>query len=145
MASTLQKAELTTSAVADGDEDFSIFVHCIRHYFFFGSIFGGTIILLGLAGNSLTLVLMRKERYKSSTINCLFMLAIADSLVLFSQAFLTIPFGIGRFFWGWWGGHSYNIILASFNFDFMLIFNQVSAFLTMLVSYQRQRVPANSR
>jgi hypothetical protein len=137
MASTPQSAELTTDTFAAFEEDLSIFDHCANFYFIFGSILGGTLILLGLLGNGLTLILMHHERKKSSTINCLFMLAIADSLVLVCQGFYMIPVGVRKFFWGWWSGHDYNQTTTRFLYNFMFIFNQVSAFLTMLVSFHR--------
>eukprot|EP00914_Ancora_sagittata_P012747 GHVO01024566.1.p1 GENE.GHVO01024566.1~~GHVO01024566.1.p1 ORF type:complete len:333 (+),score=5.79 GHVO01024566.1:95-1000(+) len=80
---------------------------------------------------------MGKERKKSATINCLFMLAIADTLVLLMYGFILIPIGLRKYLIGWWSGHNYNHITLTYFTEVSRIFNQVSAFITMLVTFQR--------
>ncbi|ELT90634.1 hypothetical protein CAPTEDRAFT_192022 [Capitella teleta] len=117
--------------------DLSKFDSCILYYFIFGSCFGGFLIIIGLAGNGMTIAIMGRERKKSATINCLFMLAIADSLVLITYGFMLIPAGIRKYFFGWWNGHNYNYITMTYGTEITRTFNQVSAFITMLVTFQR--------
>ncbi|ELT90632.1 hypothetical protein CAPTEDRAFT_192020 [Capitella teleta] len=117
--------------------DLSQFDSCILYYFIAGSCFGGFLILIGLVGNGITIVIMGKERKKSATINCLFMLAIADTLVLLTYGFILVPLGIRKYFYGWWNGHNYNHVTIIYVVEAARIFSQVSAFITMLVTFQR--------
>ncbi|ELT98955.1 hypothetical protein CAPTEDRAFT_186376 [Capitella teleta] len=115
----------------------SQFDSCILYYFIFGSCIGGLLIVFGLAGNGITIAIMGRERKKSATINCLFMLAIADSFVLLTYGFMITPMGLRKLAFGWWNGHNYNFISFIHVLEVARIFNQVSAFIIMLVTFQR--------
>ncbi|ELU03390.1 hypothetical protein CAPTEDRAFT_188939 [Capitella teleta] len=117
--------------------DLSQFDSCILYYFIFGSCIGGLLIVIGLAGNGITIAIMGRERKKSATINCLFMLAIADSFVLLAYGFMLLPSGIRKLAFGWWNGHNYNFVTLTYVVEVTRIFAQVSAFITMLVTFQR--------
>ncbi|ELT87480.1 hypothetical protein CAPTEDRAFT_198856 [Capitella teleta] len=136
---TVSPQEYSTESgiVMQQELDLSKFDSCILYYFIFGSCFGGFLIIIGLAGNGMTIAIMGRERKKSATINCLFMLAIADSLVLITYGFMLIPVGIRKQFFGWWDGHNYNNITMRYGTEITRTFNQVSAFITMLVTFQR--------
>ena len=131
--------ESTTEVTDSGrkEVDLSISDNCTLYYFICGTCIGGFIVVAGLMGNAFTLIIMGKDRKKSSTISCLFMLAIADSLVLITLGFLLIPLGLRKLFFGWWNGHNYNHITNIFLVEVIRIFNQISCFLTMLVTFQR--------
>ncbi|ELT96094.1 hypothetical protein CAPTEDRAFT_195618 [Capitella teleta] len=117
--------------------DLSQFYSCILYYFIFGSCIGGLLIVFGLAGNGITIVIMGRERKKSATINCLFMLAIADSFVLLTYGFIVIPMGLRKLAYGLWSGHNYEFTSFIYAVEVARIFNQVSAFIIMLVTFQR--------
>ncbi|ELU06705.1 hypothetical protein CAPTEDRAFT_209658 [Capitella teleta] len=134
---TVSTQEFSTESVGGQQLDLSRFDSCILYYLIFGSCFGGFLIIIGLAGNGMTIAIMGRERKKSATINCLFMLAIADSLVLITYGFMLIPVGIRKYFFGWWNGHNYNHIALRYGSELTRTFNQVSAFITMLVTFQR--------
>ncbi|ELU15179.1 hypothetical protein CAPTEDRAFT_211743 [Capitella teleta] len=119
------------------ESDLSHFDSCILYYFIFGTCIGGLLILIGLMGNGITISIMGRERKKSATINCLFMLAIADSFVLLTYGYMLIPMGLRKLAFGWWSGHNYNHISFVYVIEVARIFNQVSAFITMLVTFQR--------
>ncbi|ELT91199.1 hypothetical protein CAPTEDRAFT_207729 [Capitella teleta] len=134
---TVSTQEFSTESVGGQQLDLSRFDSCILYYLIFGSCFGGFLIIIGLAGNGMTIAIMGRERKKSATINCLFMLAIADSLVLITYGFMLIPVGIRKYFFGWWNGHNYNHIALRYGSELTRTFSQVSAFITMLVTFQR--------
>jgi hypothetical protein len=50
---------------------------------------------------------------------------------------VLFPLGIRKPAGNWWTGHNYNLIANIFGIETARIFNQVSAFLTMLVAFQR--------
>ncbi|ELU08999.1 hypothetical protein CAPTEDRAFT_214449 [Capitella teleta] len=125
---TVSTQELFTESVGDLQQqpELSPFDSCILYYIIFGSCFGGFRII----------AIMGREKKKSTTINCLFMLAISDSLVLFTHGCMIIPLGIRKYFFGWWNGHN-NYIALTYGVELARTFNQVSAFITMLVTFQR--------
>ncbi|ELT97331.1 hypothetical protein CAPTEDRAFT_204847 [Capitella teleta] len=130
-------AFVTDTIVAEGGSGTGIdFDACILYYLIVGSGIGGCFFLVGITGNAFTLAIMSKERKKSSTINSLFMLAIADSCVLISYSYL-IPVGIRKYVGGWFSGHNFNHIAFVYVKEAARVFNQVSAFITMLVTFQR--------
>ncbi|ELT98963.1 hypothetical protein CAPTEDRAFT_186384 [Capitella teleta] len=138
MATVSTQVYSTESGVELQQEfDLSQFDSCILYYFIFGSCIGGLLIVIGLAGNGITIAIMGRERKKSATINCLFMLAIADSFVVLAYGFMIIPSGLRKLTFGWWSGYNYNHISFFFVAEVARIFNQVSAFLTMLLTFQR--------
>ncbi|ELT98954.1 hypothetical protein CAPTEDRAFT_186374 [Capitella teleta] len=138
MANVSTQVYSTESGVELQQElDLSQFDSCILYYFIFGSCIGGLLIVFGLTGNGITIAIMGRERKKSATINCLFMLAIADSFVLLTYGFILIPMGLRKLAFGWWNGHNYNYISIIQVIEVTRIFNQVSAFIIMLVTFQR--------
>ncbi|ELU10121.1 hypothetical protein CAPTEDRAFT_187286 [Capitella teleta] len=117
--------------------DLPDFDSCILYYFIFGTCIGGVLVIVGLAGNAVTIAVMGRERNTSATVNCLFMLAITDTLVLLSNGIAIIPLGLRKLVFGWWNGHNYNNVALLYGIEISRIFNQISAFITMLVTFQR--------
>ncbi|ELT99861.1 hypothetical protein CAPTEDRAFT_210848 [Capitella teleta] len=110
---------------------------CAANLLIVGTCFGGFFVISGLVGNALTIAIMARERKKSSIINCLFMLAIADSFVLLNYFVVLIPNGIIKYALNWDKGINYSIFVWTYFVETARIFNQVSVFLTMLVTFQR--------
>ncbi|ELT98169.1 hypothetical protein CAPTEDRAFT_208274 [Capitella teleta] len=110
---------------------------CTLYYFYSGTIFGGFLVALGLIGNFLSVLVMAPERKKSSTVQALCLLAMADSLLLVVYAGTIPAMGFRKFVFGWMSGYNEDIISSVYLFELARIFNQVSAFITMILTWQR--------
>ncbi|ELU03391.1 hypothetical protein CAPTEDRAFT_188940 [Capitella teleta] len=100
-------------------------------------IFGGFLVCFGMIGNGLTMVIMGKERHKSSTIRMLFYLAIVDSFILIVYGTMAIPIpvlsllGMGRV------AHNMQTVSISTLAYVGQMLNQMSIFFTTIVTWQR--------
>ncbi|ELU00720.1 hypothetical protein CAPTEDRAFT_202118 [Capitella teleta] len=105
---------------------------CILYFFIVGTLLGGFLIIIGLLGNFLSLIILRKERKKSSTIQALCLLAVADTGLLLSY----FPFPMME---ATWARKTYlvGMIAGVYTFEAARICNQVSALLTMILMWQR--------
>ncbi|ELT93634.1 hypothetical protein CAPTEDRAFT_191772 [Capitella teleta] len=112
---------------------------CAVNLLIVGTCFGGFFVISGLVGNAVTIAIMGRERKKSSTINCLFMLAIADSFVLLNYGGILIPNGIYAMVLERRNPERMNFFRFTWTYfvSAARIFNQVSVFITMLVTFQR--------
>ncbi|ELU00015.1 hypothetical protein CAPTEDRAFT_206559 [Capitella teleta] len=102
---------------------------CVLFPFIFMTLGGGCVIIIGLLGNCLSLTILGKERKKSSTIQALCLLAVADSLVLVSYISLPIISKTKSINLG--------VFAGVYLFEAARAFNQVSACLTMILMWQR--------
>ncbi|ELU00011.1 hypothetical protein CAPTEDRAFT_206556 [Capitella teleta] len=105
---------------------------CKLYFFIFGSLLSGFLIVIGLFGNCLSLTILGKERKRSSTIQALCLLAVADTCLLLAYC----PFPIMDTPWAR-KTNSIGIFAAVYMFDVARICNQVSALLTMVLMWQR--------
>ncbi|ELU04763.1 hypothetical protein CAPTEDRAFT_186050 [Capitella teleta] len=105
---------------------------CILYFFIVGTLLGGFLIIIGLLGNFISLTILSKERKKSSTIQALCLLAVADTGLLLSY----FPFPMME---ATWARKTYlvGMIAGVYTFEAARFCNQVSAFLTMILTWQR--------
>ncbi|ELU09345.1 hypothetical protein CAPTEDRAFT_195769, partial [Capitella teleta] len=109
---------------------------CVLRNFILGSLVGGFIIVPGLLGNVLNLIILGKERKKSSTIQALCLLAVADSMLLLSYLSL-VAFGIRGMTNGYYEALPFAAFASVYMYELARIFNQVSTFLTVILMWQR--------
>ncbi|ELT93181.1 hypothetical protein CAPTEDRAFT_201403 [Capitella teleta] len=109
---------------------------CILYYFIIGTLVGGFTIIIGLFGNFISLVILGKDRKKSSTIQALCLLAVADSLLLLAYLSMAVM-GIRGMTHGNNGALHVGVFSSVYMFELARIFNQVSTFLTMILMWQR--------
>ncbi|ELT96953.1 hypothetical protein CAPTEDRAFT_194782 [Capitella teleta] len=110
---------------------------CAVNFLIFGTCFGGFFVISGLVGNTMTIAIMGRDRKKSSTINCLFMLAIADSFILLNYGAILIPNGIYAMVSEHYKRMNFYRFTWTYFTEAARIFNQVSVLITMLVTFQR--------
>ena len=110
---------------------------CTSFYFYSGTLFGGGLALFGLVGNLLSCFVLGPERKKSSTVQSLCLLAIADSMVLLAYSTVFPVQGIFKMACGWACGANANLVGSVYIFETARVFNQVSGFLTMILAWQR--------
>ncbi|ELT94970.1 hypothetical protein CAPTEDRAFT_217805 [Capitella teleta] len=105
---------------------------CKLYFFIFGSLLGGSLIVIGLLGNCISVTILRQERKKSSTIQALCLLAVADTGLLL--AYCLFPIMDTQ-----WANdiNSFGIYPGVHMFEVARICNQVSALLTMVLMWQR--------
>ncbi|ELU02381.1 hypothetical protein CAPTEDRAFT_205933 [Capitella teleta] len=109
---------------------------CLLYYLIIATLVGGITIVIGLLGNALSLKILGKQRKKSSTIQALCLLAVADSFVL--VACLPVPVaGVLGMIYGLKGSHSVGVLASVYTFEVARIFNQVSTLLTVILMWQR--------
>ncbi|ELT94993.1 hypothetical protein CAPTEDRAFT_215194 [Capitella teleta] len=110
---------------------------CVLYYFVFGTLVGGSTIIIGLVGNVVSLSILGRERKKSSTIQALCLLAVADTCLLL--AYLpTIPLsGIWEITMGLYESMNLVVFASAYIYEAVRVCNQVSAFLTMILMWQR--------
>ncbi|ELT90742.1 hypothetical protein CAPTEDRAFT_187430 [Capitella teleta] len=105
---------------------------CLLYFYMVGTLVGGSFIIIGLIGNCISLIILGKERKKSSTIQALCLLAVADTCLLLASSLFPIvdtP----------WIQSSEKLYYAVFLYMFEMarICNQVSTLLTMILMWQR--------
>ncbi|ELU04765.1 hypothetical protein CAPTEDRAFT_186052 [Capitella teleta] len=106
---------------------------CSLYFYVVGTLVGGSLILIGLLGNCISLTILGKERKKSSTIQALCLLAVADICLLFAYSLFPLmetPWVRKTNSIGIFAGVYYM-------FEVARICNQVSASLTMILTWQR--------
>ncbi|ELU15391.1 hypothetical protein CAPTEDRAFT_203332 [Capitella teleta] len=131
MDSTTDSSGPTDAGAEDANRE-----ACMMYYLLFGSCLGGSILIFGVLGNIVTIIIMSRERKKSSSIYSLLMLAITDLFVLLAYSYLPV-IGFRKYFFGWWAGHNFNHIATLYIKEAARVFNQISAFITMIVAMQR--------
>ena len=78
--------------LTDGDVDSSLRHHCRLYSFIVYTLIIGTLVVVGLIGNSLTFVIFWKGNFKSSTTFLFLSLALVDSCLLLGVfPFSTVP------------------------------------------------------
>ncbi|ELU00016.1 hypothetical protein CAPTEDRAFT_206560 [Capitella teleta] len=105
---------------------------CLLYFYMVGTLLGGSFIIIGLIGNCISLIILGKERKKSSTIQALCLLAVADTGLLLAYCLFPImdtPWALRINYFGIYPGVHM--------FEVARICNQVSAFLTMILMWQR--------
>ncbi|ELT93361.1 hypothetical protein CAPTEDRAFT_212905 [Capitella teleta] len=109
---------------------------CVLYYWVFGTLVAGSVITIGLIGNALSFVIMSKDQKKSSTVQALCLLAAADTCLLLALSYIPI-IGIRKWLHGWYEAHNQTIFCAVYMNEIARICNQISAFLTMSLTWQR--------
>ncbi|ELU05714.1 hypothetical protein CAPTEDRAFT_189562 [Capitella teleta] len=110
---------------------------CILYYFIFGTLVCGLIIIVGLVGNVLSLIILGRQRKKSSTIHALCLLAVADSLLLIAYFISGPVIGAQKMAHGYYDAMNQGVFASVYINEGTRIFNQVSALLTMILMWQR--------
>ncbi|ELU13036.1 hypothetical protein CAPTEDRAFT_188251, partial [Capitella teleta] len=107
---------------------------CLIYYYVVGTFVAGSFILIGLLGNCISLTILSKERKKSSTIQALCLLAVADTCLLLAYSLFPIvdtPWAQSMDYLGIY------VIVFVYMFEIARICNQISAFITMILMWQR--------
>ncbi|ELU00017.1 hypothetical protein CAPTEDRAFT_206561 [Capitella teleta] len=102
---------------------------CVLFTFIVGTLIGGLSIIIGLVGNMLSLTILGKERKKSSTIQALCLLAVADTGLLLAYSPLPII--------GIYNSRNVGVFAGVYSFEVARICNQLSTLLTMILMLQR--------
>ncbi|ELU04319.1 hypothetical protein CAPTEDRAFT_201100 [Capitella teleta] len=110
---------------------------CVMYYFIAGGLVGGFISVIGLTGNIFSLIILGKERKKSSTIHALCLLAVADSLLLLTYMSIVPIIGLRKMIQGWYAAINQSVFASTYVYETARVFNQVSTFLTMTLMWQR--------
>ena len=100
-------------------------------------VFGGIVAVLGLCGNILTIIILSKDREKSTTIQCLIYLAIVDSLVLLQFGFATVSVSALQWFSGNLLARGYQLTIIARLIPSAQATNHISAGITVMVTWQR--------
>ena len=91
--------------LTDGDVDSSLRHHCRLYSFIVYTLIVGTLVVVGLIGNSLTFVIFWKGNFKSSTTFLFLSLALVDSCLLLGFfPFSTVPAFVK--YTGWLQGYA---------------------------------------
>ncbi|ELT93793.1 hypothetical protein CAPTEDRAFT_190973 [Capitella teleta] len=110
---------------------------CTWYNIFMRDIFGGLVIVVGLVGNGLTIVIMGRDRRKSSTIRMLFYLAIVDSLILIVYGIIAMPTPLLKLQDLYVEASNHQVISISVLSYVGQTLNQISVLFTLIVTWQR--------
>ncbi|ELT92032.1 hypothetical protein CAPTEDRAFT_205509 [Capitella teleta] len=110
---------------------------CKAYYFWLRLVFGGFVVTLGLIGNILTIMIMRKQKTKTTTILALTYLAIADFCVLVIYGSMNITSPILDFVNNRSVGFKIKLFIARCLIQPSQSFNLVSVYITVIVIWQR--------
>ena len=95
----------TSLTLTDGDVDSSLGHHCRLYTFIVYTLIVGTLVVVGIIGNSLTFVIFWKGNFKSSTTFLFLSLSVIDSALLLAVfPFLTVTAFVE--YTGWLQGYS---------------------------------------
>ncbi|ELU14814.1 hypothetical protein CAPTEDRAFT_191429 [Capitella teleta] len=110
---------------------------CTWYNIFMRDIFGGLVVVVGLIGNGLTIVIMGRDRRKSSTIRMLFYLAIVDSLILIVYGIIAMPTPLLKLQDLYVEASNHQVISISVLSYVGQTLNQISVLFTLIVTWQR--------
>ena len=114
------------------DEDCFVFV------FWFYSMFMGTLCIIGILGNTLSFLVLRREKANKVALFLLMSLALADNLFLFISLFgLSFLYGILKLI----VDDSVYVAVGAFNYKFIEPFayasNTATVWITVLLALNR--------
>ena len=94
----------TSLNLTDGDVDSSLEYNCCLYQFIVYTLIVGTLVVVGIIGNSLTFVVFWKGNFKSSTTFLFLSLSLVDSALLLA----VFPFSVMAFvdYTGWLQGYA---------------------------------------
>ncbi|ELU13083.1 hypothetical protein CAPTEDRAFT_216168 [Capitella teleta] len=111
--------------------------NCDAYNLWFRVIFGGFVMTLGLIGNILTIIIMRKQKTKTTTMLALTYLAIADFCVLIIYGTINLSPAITDLANNADLAYNMKIIISRCVMPISQSFNLVSVYITVIVIWQR--------
>ena len=127
---------LTGTAIIDSNSPGST-NRCLLYTFIVYCVIGSSLVLAGLVGNTLTMIILGREKTKSATIFLLRCLIISDSIVLIANGVMTIPGQVAAMF----GDKILAKSIGSVSYVYIMCFTDIAimikTWLTVTVTWHR--------